>query len=324
MNRDAFASAFSKEINEYLDYKIESGYQEGSFYYNLLKFDRFCVKEEIQSPIFTKENAEHWVARRDSETTTTQYNRVNGAKQFLIYLSRKGYDVYIPRDIRFRPTDFQPHIYTESETARYFEAIDHYEARNSKCLTAQFPVLFRTLYCCGTRINETLGIRKSDVDLDAGIIKLSETKNNNERYIVLGPELTQLYRRFADKTFYLLGDDEYIFHSKGGDRLKGDYIYEIHRKILFKAGIPFIGGSEGPRLHDWRHTFAVRSFKQLVDRGYDMYVALPVLSAYLGHKTIYATERYVRLTCSLYPYIGEKYSSQLDKIFREDTAHEDY
>ena len=46
-----------------------------------------------------------------------------------------------------------------------------------------------------------------------------------------------------------------------------------------------------------------------------MYVALPVLSTYLGHKTIYATERYIRLTLDLYPYIAEKYSQKFNSIF---------
>lgn len=88
--------------------------------------------------------------------------------------------------------------------------------------------------------------------------------------------------------------------------------------VLKQAGIPYIGGGHGPRMHDWRHTFAVRAFKQMVDQGMDMYVALPVLSAYLGHKTIYATERYVRLTMELYPYIGEKCSAKFQRVFGKD------
>lgn len=78
-----------------------------------------------------------------------------------------------------------------------------------------------------------------------------------------------------------------------------------------------LGGGHGPRVHDWRHTFAVRSFKQMIDRGLDMYVALPILSTYLGHKTIYATERYVRLTMEMYPDISEKCSAKFQSIFRK-------
>ena len=60
---------------------------------------------------------------------------------------------------------------------------------------------------------------------------------------------------------------------------------------------------------------AVYSFKQMTDSGLDMYVALPVLSAYLGHKTIFATEKYVRLTLQLFPYIEEKFRPLVDRIF---------
>ena len=62
---------------------------------------------------------------------------------------------------------------------------------------------------------------------------------------------------------------------------------------------------------------AVRSFKQMVDSGMDMYVALPILSTYLGHKTIFATERYIRLTMSIYPQIEEKFKSKLKEVFGE-------
>ena len=47
------------------------------------------------------------------------------------------------------------------------------------------------------------------------------------------------------------------------------------------------------------------------------YVALPVLSAYLGHKTIFATEQYVRLTMSMYPYIEKKFKGKLDQVFSD-------
>ena len=60
---------------------------------------------------------------------------------------------------------------------------------------------------------------------------------------------------------------------------------------------------------------AVYSFKQMMESGLDMYVALPILSTYLGHKTIFATEKYVRLTLQLFPYIEEKFHLMVDRIF---------
>ena len=190
-----------------------------------------------------------------------------------------------------------------------------YDARKNKKVKIQFPVLFRLLYCCGTRINETLGIRKTDVDIEEGIIKLFETKNNRERYIVLGDDLRALMQQFADKTFYLLADDDYIFTDVNGSRYSGENLYDYHRELLRRAGIPYIGGGEGPRIHDWRHTFSVYAFKRMVDSGLDMYVALPILSTFLGHKSIYATEQYVRLVMFMFPYIEEKFREKAEAVF---------
>jgi len=56
----------------------------------------------------------------------------------------------------------------------------------------------------------------------------------------------------------------------------------------------------------------------MIDNGMDMYVALPILSIYLGHKTIMATERYLRLTVSMFPHLEEKFGKTLDEVFGED------
>ena len=319
MRRPVFKSPFADEMCHYLDDRIASGFKEKSYHYELKKFDRFCCEENITTPIFTEKNANRWLKKISGEAVTTHYSRINASKHFLIYLSTKGYDVFIVQDIRYRPTDFQPHIYTIEESQRYFLAVDAHRCSKNKKIAIQYPILFRILYCCGSRISETLGIRKKDIDLDKGIIKLNETKNNCERYVVLSNELNELMKQFADKCFYLLNDDDYIFASSTGKMLDGKQIYNAHRMFLQQAGIPYIGGGKGPRIHDWRHHMAILSFKQMIDSGLDMYVALPILSAYLGHKTIFATERYVRLTMQIYPHIEEKFSKSVDLVFGGST-----
>lgn len=310
-----FKSVFADEIQNYINDKKSAGFNGANFRRNLIGFDRFCMEQEIQEPVFTTYHASKWLEQRTTESHTTHYSRINASKHFLKYLSIKGYDVYVVRDIRYKGTDFQPHIYTDTEVKNYFLAVDiHYSAINRKD-AIQYPVLFRILYCCGTRINETLGIRKKDVDLDKGIILLNETKNDKQRCVVMGDDLLGLVNEYADKCFYLLNDDDYIFTNANGGRLDGKAVYEKHREFLFQAGIPYLGGGNGPRIHDWRHHMAVYSFKQMTDSGLDMYVALPILSAYLGHKTIFATEKYVRLTLQLFPYIEEKFHLMADRIF---------
>lgn len=323
MKQNLFKSSFADEINAYLATKTNAGFQERSFKNHLRLFDTFCVNRKIDEAAFNNDDVESWLEQRQDEATTTHYNRINTIKHFLSYLFLKGYDVVVCYDIRFKPTDFLPHIFSFDEIKRYFKAVDMYCSGYNRKDAIQYPVLFRILYCCGTRLNETLGIRKEDVDLAAGVIKLNESKNNNERYIVLGDDLQSLIKKFADKCFYLLSDDDFIFTNTKGKRLDGKTVYEKHRQFLATSNIPYIGGGKGPRIHDWRHTMAVYSFKQMSDSGLDLYVALPILSAYLGHKTIFATEKYVRLTMSMFPDIEEKFRHKTERVFTVEVSSDE-
>ena len=98
-------------------------------------------------------------------------------------------------------------------------------------------------------------------------------------------------------------DNEYspFFVSLNGACCKRDTVYQWFRKILNRAGIPFMGNRRGPRVHDVRHSFACHSFVKLSDDGMDLYCSWPYLSTYLGHQSLEATEQYVRLTAQLYP-----------------------
>ena len=323
MNKYGYVSGMADEMTLYIDYKVRSGFMEKSYIHRMRKFDRFCAARGITYISFTEDDSRAWGEKRPDEAEYCHYDRINLVKNFMIYLSRKGYSVYIPKDIKSLPSTFTPHIYTDDEISRYFEAVDTYDPKcGNRKNRIQLPVLFRILYCCGTRLNETLGIRKKDVDLKAGIIALRETKNNNTRYIVVSDELKFLLSRYADRRFYELSDNDYIFSCRNGHRLSLRLLYDFHRKFLDHASIPYFGEHKGPRVHDFRHTFAVKSFKQLVDSGKDLYVALPVLSTYLGHKTIYATERYLRLTVSIYPYIAKKWEASINDIFGKEHADE--
>lgn len=317
-----YNSVFAEEMNKYIEIRNANNITGDGYKRNLVKFDTFLIDNNVIEKVFTKELADEWVIQRLDEVNVTHYRRVNDTKHFVSYLYAQGYDVHLFRDVRYIASDFIPHIYTDDEIDAYFTVVDNYYQYFQKESKTPFkkvmiPVLFRILYCCGTRITETLSVRKKDVDLENGVIRLVETKGSKERYVVMSDSLRELMVSFADKTFYMIGDEDYIFHHGNKEKYSADTINDMHLNILRIAGIPRKGKEIGPRVHDWRHTFAVRAFKQMSDQGMDLYVSLPILSAYLGHETIYATEKYLRLTLSLYPELEEKLKPQYDEIFKE-------
>lgn len=67
------------------------------------------------------------------------------------------------------------------------------------------------------------------------------------------------------------------------------------------SGISHGGKNHGPRLHDVRHTFSVHVLQQWIREGNDLTAMFPILSTYLGHKSLKATASYLRLTAEVYP-----------------------
>ena len=92
-----------------------------------------------------------------------------------------------------------------------------------------------------------------------------------------------------------------FFVSLNGSPCTSDTVYRLFREILQMANIPYMGNHHGPRVHDLRHTFAVNSLAMMARNGVDMYCTLPILSTYLGHQTLSATDSYVRLTAEMHP-----------------------
>ena len=139
-----FSSIFAEELRIYINEKMAAGFKAQSFIFLARVFDRFCNNQGLKEKIFTVREANEWLKKGASEHQTSFYSRINFSKNFLRYLSLKGYDVYVVRDVRFIPSNFKPHIYTKEETERYFKAVDNYSDLNRKN-AIQYPVLFRIL-----------------------------------------------------------------------------------------------------------------------------------------------------------------------------------
>ena len=218
-------------------------------------------------------------------------------------------------------TTFTPHIFTAAEMNRIWRVVDNIKPSSfvpnmHHCI----PVLFRLLWASGLRISEALGIDIKDVDFTTNVITILHGKLGKERLIPLSRSLSSLLKKYMDECTSGFGQDEPIFYYRRGERLKGHQIYQHFRLTLLRSGIPYQGKNKGPRLHDFRHTFAVNAMNKMADDEKDLYVALPILSAYLGHESIESTERYVRLTEERIGSITERFSKIVVDAFPEVAA----
>ena len=150
---------------------------------------------------------------------------------------------------------------------------------------------------------ETLHIEKRDLDLERGTLLLRFTKNDKERIIPVAPSIITRSRDYLDRAWQLHGFDDspFLFANKEGKAYSNETAYKLFRNALHSAGISHGGRGKGPRLHDLRHTYAVRVLNKWVRDGRNLTTALPYLAAYMGHSGLRASERYLRLTVLMFP-----------------------
>jgi len=219
------------------------------------------------------------------------------------YMSIRGMEAHKPMiQVHQKASAFMPHIYTDSELRRIFEQADllpFYPNCPNRGPVAS--LLFRMLYGCGLRISEALNLTMKDVDLDNGVLTILDSKFGQSRYVPMLPSLTERCQQYVAHIRSEAPVDAPFFPAPDGGHYSQRAVYTTFRHILEDAGIPHTG--RGPRIHDFRHTFSVCCLKKWILSGKDLNAALPVLSAYLGHKGLNGTQKYLRLTADMYPDI---------------------
>ena len=320
-DRLVYVSQLAPYFEKYLEMRHSLGIKEESTAMHLRNLDKFC-KNYLDTPlVLSQKLVQAWIEQRPTEKVISQQIRIRLIRKFAKFLVEQGKEAYIlPPSKSVYQNDFKPYIFTHSEINRIFTVID-----NMNCYIPSpnsylvYPVLFRILYGCGLRISEALNLRIQDIDFKNGIITVKKGKFDKDRYVPLTDNLLSICKNYVNKVRFGAQSVDFLFPSPRLDdrSIHKHSAYSMFRKILWESGIPHQGKSKGPRLHDFRHTFAVHSLQKWINTGVDVQCVLPILSTYLGHKNIYATQWYLRLTAEAYPEMLEQIENTCNKIFPE-------
>lgn len=327
-----YRSVFASHFKAFIRMKASLGLTTSKIEYFFKELDELYSSMPLTDPILTKAMIDKWRSSRLNDCQTTLYNKWSIMIQFSKYMCHCGFICHVPIMPRSKGKVFAPRIFSITEMEKIFETADHLSISHIKPSTCLFsiPTLIRLLYATGMRIGEAVSLRNEDLNFERKTILVRKTKNQQQRIIPITPSLERLITQYlrhrnSMPLTNVAEPDAPLFISQSGNAISKGAAYEWFRKILRQIGIPFVGGKHGPRLHDLRHTFAVHSLMKQVKAGKDLYCLLPILSVFMGHKTLASTEAYVRLTAEMYPelnmQIGELSSyvfPSLDKIVYEE------
>jgi integrase len=305
-----YKSVFAPYFDSFLKMKDTMGYGLNKFRWTFLELDRFFLETGVTDTYITSEQIAAWSKTRVNDKARTLYDKYSVLSQFCRYMCHLGQECYIPRLPRQKDLGFIPYVFTHEQMESIFSECDRLAMPFANMNSALFaiPALIRFLYSSGVRISEALSVKNADVDYSRHWIIIRKTKNKMQRMVPVNSSLEKVMKQY--ETYRnrmpiksLMDKESFFFVSTVGKPLTNGTVYGWFKKILRQCGIPHIGKQQGPRVHDIRHTSAVHSFEKMVKGGVDIYCALPILSTFLGHKTIKGTERYVRMVQEIYPDI---------------------
>jgi len=317
-----YQGIYAPLIEQYIAFKQNLGYKfvDAEFTYGM--FDRFTIDQGLTTIGITRELADKWGIKRPNESDSTRYRRVMYLIQLASFLNEAGYPSYIPKLPGAYKSTFTPYIFSQKELQSIFKACDTLKSKgNMNSSHNVIPALFRVLYGTGIRIGEAVALKNKNVHLQERYFIIRDSKNAQERMVPLSESLSQVCEQYRKSLRESCEPEQYFFVKRNGQKCTGSTIYEWFRKVLRIAGISHGGKGYGPRLHDFRHAFSVYSLVKMAKSGLDLYYSLPILSAYLGHQSLEATDRYVRLTSDLFPDLIQDVNAICAYVFPEVNHH---
>ena len=195
-----------------------------------------------------------------------------------------------------------PHIYRADEVTRLMRAAAQLEPADS-IKPLMYSTLLGLLAATGMRISEALALRLEDVTADGLIVR--QTKFHKSRLVPLHDTTRRRLDEYLSVRVRLGVLEGALFVSNAGTAPAYSTVVAIFLRLARSIGLRGEAGQPGPRVHDLRHTFAVRSLEQCRHHREAVARHIVALSTYLGHAHVTDTYWYLHATPILMGQIAE-------------------
>jgi integrase/recombinase XerD len=303
MSLPTFTSALAPTLRCFAETRQALGYGDRNVVAQLAHFDRYLTARSWTLPYLTREAVEDWVASNAALKPRSRALRRHALRLLGRFIAETHPQTYIPGPAwgGQQSSGFRAHIYTPAEVRALLA-----EARRltppGSLRPHTYVALLGLLYCTGLRISEALGLCLADVDLDAEMLWIRESKFRKSRVVPLAPQTAKALRRYRKERVAHRcpeGPDTSLFMNQWRRGCGYPVVCATFLEIARRTGVRGPVGTRGPRLHDLRHTFAVDRLLAWYRDGGDVQARLPLLADYLGHVSLVSTQVYLEATAEL-------------------------
>jgi len=302
-----------ESVKEYLSMRRALGFKLLDAEPRLLDFVTFM--EQHQASYITQQLALAW-AQQQSLTVQpfTWARRLSFVRGFARYRCATDPRTQIPPQalLPFRSQRARPYLYTDDEIQNLLRAALKLPCRKGKLRPWTYHALFGLLSVSGMRLGEAVNLELQNVDLQSAVLTVQGAKFGKSRLLPLHASTRKVLADYIArrKRFWAARPhSRYLFVSNRGTRLDRGGIHRTFYKLSRQIGLRGLTDSYGPRLHDMRHRFAVKTLFNWYRAGKDPERCLPILSAYLGHVCVTYTYWYL----SAWPELMQEAMRRLER-----------
>jgi integrase/recombinase XerD len=283
-------------IEDYIALRRSLGFKLDDMATDLTKFASFL--EQKAAPYITTALALEWAMQSTDHLPSHWARQLGFVRVFARHWSATDPRTEIPPAglLPFRAQRARPYLYTEQEIQRLLAAAKSLSPA-SGLRPWTYHCLFGLLAVSGLRISEAIKLERQDVDFYQGVLTIRQTKFNKNRLIPLHNSTRDVLSEYAEhrdrlvpnpsSSCFLLNDCGRCLERSAVRRT----FYDLSRQI----GLRGPADHTGPRIHDFRHRFALNTLIQWYRAGEDIERRLPVLSTFLGHAHVADTYWYLSI-----------------------------
>jgi len=281
----------------------------------LRSFEHFVQSRGHLGPI-TQELVVAFATDDGKRSPERSWKRYNVVRYFAQYLSVfvPGTSTLDPRALRRHYKRPPPFIFTDDELDRLFR-----EARSplkSQISAATHYTAFGLAVSTGMRVGEVAALDVGDVDYEAALLKVRNTKFRKDRLVPIhATTVTALrdYARLRDAVFQDRTTKAFFVSTTRRGRYYKDALTWAFTAIARRAGIQRPDGCV-PTFHSLRHTFAVKRLTEWYREGLDVQAMLPVLATYMGHVNYTSTAYYLTATPELLALAAQRAAKYMEEV----------
>jgi integrase len=302
-------------VEQYLAERRRAGFELSTMEHGLASFARHVQATGHCGPL-TVDLMAAWArqAKGGHGDRATSARRLKMLRPFTAWLRQFEPTTEVPDEAVFGavPGRMTPHIYREPEIVDLLAAASKL-GPDGGLRPAVMQTLFGLIACTGLRISEALGLLDADVDLKGCVLTIRQSKFGKSRLVPLHPSAIEMLARYRmQRARYVRTTPELPFFVASRGRLLGKPIgdRQVHRifdDLRRQLGWVDRGSHGTPRIHDLRHSFAVRRLVLWHEQGVDISQRMLALSTYLGHAKVSNTYWYLTGVPELMGLVGQRF-----------------